>query len=353
MCPDPVRGRILMVEDDDDLRASISDVLVGAGFVVTEARHGAQALELLSAGPRPDAILLDLMMPVMNGWEFRVRQKRAPGLDATPVVVMTANSTAQAIAIDAARVLPKPFSSKELLAALDDVMEQVRQRGDPLGSLVRLAEGVSARVELPVLEIVASLRTLEELQWRLNAEPSLRQRVRQTILDGLGQAETLRRLIRDLRAFSRADDGARAAVDPRSVLESCITQVLSRTRSRVRIRAEHDDVPAVSANQGRLATLLAHVISNAVEAARTEVRSKITARGREVTIEIRDDGPGISPENARLAFEPFFSTKPPGTGSGLGLSIAHGIALSLGGRIALESVPERGTTVRITLPAQR
>jgi signal transduction histidine kinase len=341
-----------MVEDDDDLRASISDVLAGAGFVVSEARHGAQALELLSAGPRPDAILLDLMMPVMDGWEFRVRQKRAPELS-IPVVVMTANSTSQAIAIDADRVLPKPFTSTELLQALDDVLEQARRRGDPLGSLVRLADGVSTRVEPPTTEIVASLRALEELHWRLNAEPSLRQRIRQTILDGLSHAEALRRLIRDLRTFSRVDDGMRTPVDPRSVLEAAMTQVLARTRARVRIRAEHDDVPPVAANQGRLAILLSHVITNAVEAARSEVTTRIAAHGREVVIEISDDGAGLSPEHARRAFEPFFSTKPLGAGSGLGLSVAHGIARSLGGRIALDSTLGRGATVRISLPTQR
>jgi len=80
------------------------------------------------------------------------------------------------------------------------------------------------------------------------------------------------------------------------------------------------------------------------------VATSTDARGRAV-FEIRDTGAGIAPEIADRIFDPFFTTKPHGVGTGLGLSICRGIVLSLGGEIAVESQPGRGTTVRVALPA--
>lgn len=104
---------LLVVEDDAECRAALSDALSGEGYRLRFAANGAEALEVLEGGaPLPDAILLDLAMPAMNGWQFRDLQKRRPELAAIPVLVMTGSSP---LGIDAAKVLRKPFAVSELV----------------------------------------------------------------------------------------------------------------------------------------------------------------------------------------------------------------------------------------------
>ncbi len=88
--PSPAGKSILVVDDQDDGRASLAMLLELAGHAVRQARHGQEALDLLRAGPAPDLILLDLVMPVMNGWEFRRLQRQDPALAPIPVVVLSA-----------------------------------------------------------------------------------------------------------------------------------------------------------------------------------------------------------------------------------------------------------------------
>ena len=74
---------------------------------------------------------------------------------------------------------------------------------------------------------------------------------------------------------------------------------------------------------------------------------------RQVAVEISDTGCGISPEHLSRIFEPFFTTKPVGVGTGLGLSVCHGIVTSMGGSVALESPAEGGARFRVSLPLLR
>lgn len=106
--------RVLVVEDDDDIRSTLAELLESEGYEVASAANGRQGLDRAHAEP-PDVILLDLMMPVMNGWEFREEQKRDPSIAGVPVVVVSAVSRAS---IDASEVIAKPFSIAELLDAV-------------------------------------------------------------------------------------------------------------------------------------------------------------------------------------------------------------------------------------------
>src|SRR5688572_4438790 len=108
-CAAPPRRQVLLVEDDHDLGATIADALQDAGFDVLRASNGRAALEKLRDGADPDVILLDLMMPEMNGWQFRSAQKLEPRWGSTPVIVMSANDSAHARAIDADIHIWKPF----------------------------------------------------------------------------------------------------------------------------------------------------------------------------------------------------------------------------------------------------
>ena len=86
---------VLVVEDDDDTRDSLEELLGNEGYGVLAAANGAAALRLLRAAPRArkppcDLVILDLMMPVMNGWDFRARQRADPALAGIPVLLMSA-----------------------------------------------------------------------------------------------------------------------------------------------------------------------------------------------------------------------------------------------------------------------
>jgi len=107
--------RILVVEDDADLRESVAQSLIEEGYSVEVAGDGRAALAALGRGGA-DLVLLDLMMPVMSGWEFREKQRSTPAFAHIPVVVMSATSTLEAAAIEAADLLPKPLSLAELLS---------------------------------------------------------------------------------------------------------------------------------------------------------------------------------------------------------------------------------------------
>jgi CheY-like chemotaxis protein len=86
----PAERSILLVEDDQDVREAIQQALEFEGYQVRTARHGDEALQALRTGTRPALILLDLMMPVMDGWEFLKRRAEQPELTGTPVIVFSA-----------------------------------------------------------------------------------------------------------------------------------------------------------------------------------------------------------------------------------------------------------------------
>jgi len=109
------KNRVLIVEDDRDIRDELIAVLEENDYCVFVADHGQHALDVLRAGNRPDAIILDLMMPVMDGWEFREVQKRDPALARIPVIVTTATDHA----IDANALLRKPIDRDALLRVVE------------------------------------------------------------------------------------------------------------------------------------------------------------------------------------------------------------------------------------------
>ena len=114
-------GYILIVEDDDDIREALTQILQLEGYVVREAANGREALDISAQHPTPSLILLDLMMPVMDGWQFRTEQMKDPVLSKVPVVVISADASVheKVASFGAASVLPKPISLDRLLRAVE------------------------------------------------------------------------------------------------------------------------------------------------------------------------------------------------------------------------------------------
>jgi CheY-like chemotaxis protein len=111
---------VLIVEDDEDLRDMMAQMLSIEGFVAATVANGQEALAYLRTAPRPNIILLDLMMPVMDGWEFRRRQQADPDIADVPVVVLSALDPARAAVVDAAAFLKKPLDFDRLLQLVRD-----------------------------------------------------------------------------------------------------------------------------------------------------------------------------------------------------------------------------------------
>ena len=111
--------RVLVVEDDADLREMMAQLLVLEGFEADMAGDGAEALDKLrGTSAHPDVILLDMMMPRMDGWSFCREQAREPALAAIPVVVVTAAPREQVSSVAAAAVVSKPFDYQQLISTL-------------------------------------------------------------------------------------------------------------------------------------------------------------------------------------------------------------------------------------------
>jgi CheY-like chemotaxis protein len=110
---------ILVIDDDAGSREALAEVLADEGFAVATAADGAEGLTYLRQGYRPKVILLDLMMPGVDGWDFRAQQKRDPDLAAIPVIAISAAGKL----MDADHTLRKPIKIEMLLNLLRSVVE--------------------------------------------------------------------------------------------------------------------------------------------------------------------------------------------------------------------------------------
>jgi CheY-like chemotaxis protein len=115
--------RVLVVDDDFSIRESLQDVLGAEGYAVEVAENGSEALFRMRRRGRPDVVLLDLMMPVMNGWEFRAEQEKDPALLAIPVIVISADNNLS----EKARAFGGNYLSKPL--DIDDLLEEIGRLG--------------------------------------------------------------------------------------------------------------------------------------------------------------------------------------------------------------------------------
>jgi CheY-like chemotaxis protein len=116
----PIGHCILIVEDDVDMRESLGEILQCEGYRVAAAANGREALDHLRQAEAPCIILLDLMMPVMSGWEFRQEQRDDPRLAQIPVAVLTGvrNSVEQISTLGAVGYFQKPVDLPALLATV-------------------------------------------------------------------------------------------------------------------------------------------------------------------------------------------------------------------------------------------
>jgi CheY-like chemotaxis protein len=126
-----VRQELLVVEDDDELRELLAETLRGHGFSVVTVTNGREALDRLRSAALPAAVLLDLNMPIMNGWQFCAAKKADGALKMLPVIVLSAaakKDPASPYYLDVDEVIAKPIDIDELLVALERLIGGARAR---------------------------------------------------------------------------------------------------------------------------------------------------------------------------------------------------------------------------------
>jgi CheY-like chemotaxis protein len=126
-------SHLLIVEDDDDFREDLGALLAHKGYTVHTAANGAEALAHLRSSPAPCLIVLDLMMPVMNGWQFREHQLGDAQLAEIPVVVVSGVAE-DAAALQARQVLTKPVRFQQLLELIGTYCAPAGRLGDAGGA---------------------------------------------------------------------------------------------------------------------------------------------------------------------------------------------------------------------------
>ncbi|AKJ06684.1 Sensory box histidine kinase/response regulator [Archangium gephyra] len=230
---------------------------------------------------------------------------------------------------------------------------------DRLVTVGQLAAGVGHEINNPLAFILGNLSYAREELDRMQGAPSPLER--EELLAALSEAhegaERVKLLVQDLKMLARADDAVSGPVDLESVLRSASKMAAHEVRQRARVVMQTEGAPRAHGNAARLCQVFLNLIINAAHAIppgqvdQNEIR--LVARqapDARVLVEVSDTGSGIPAENLERIFRPFFTTKPAGVGSGLGLSVCQRIITMHGGDITVESQPGRGTTFRIALP---
>jgi CheY-like chemotaxis protein len=169
--------------------------------------------------------------------------------------------------------------------------------------------------------------------------------------------ERIGTVTRDLRSFSRPAESSLGPVDLRAVVLSVLKLVGKEVEARARLTLDLRETPPVSGNEGRLVQVVLNLVMNAMQAlpadgaAEHEIIVRTGRAGAEGVIEVSDTGPGVPAEDRERIFEPFFSTKEIGVGTGLGLFVCRNIVRGLSGEVTVSDRPGGGALFRVTLPA--
>ncbi len=353
--------RVLLIEDDPSIRTTLAEMLGDEGYVVTTATQGREALEMLRASAAPDAIVLDLMMPVMDGWEFRIEQRADPLLAGIPLLAMSADLSPKARAIAADAYVRKPIDFPELVRLIQDIVGRAtRQRlatADRMAALGTLASGIAHEINNPLTYVIANLQTLAD-RLPTSSDETIRD-LSEVVAEALEGADRIRKLVKEVQMVSPGQHAERLAnVALRDPLRAALALTENQIKHRARLVCALEPDVYVRGDHERIEQLFVNLLLNAAQAIpegqahENEIRVDVRAlpgQGSAI-VRIEDTGTGIPLNVQERIFQPFFTTKPIGQGTGLGLSICRGIVTALGGQISFQSRPSSGTTFRVVLP---
>jgi signal transduction histidine kinase len=268
-------------------------------------------------------------------------------VDRFQVSMLAANFVAICVATVVVTAHHRNALEADRLREQAEVQEQLMLK-DRLSALGMLAANIGHEVNNPLTLVSANLQILER---HMRAEDQEPLRSAQQGLDRIAG------ISRGLSTFARGDAGVATMVDVRRVLDAALSLADVQIRARARVVKSYEEVPAVLASPGRLEQVFLNLLINAAHAipegdpGAHEIRvcARTDPAGL-VEIAVSDTGTGIPAEVRDRIFDPFFSTRPVGEGTGLGLAVSRSIVTAYGGQIALDQASTSGTTFRITLP---
>ncbi|PYM21275.1 MAG: hypothetical protein DMD81_00005, partial [Candidatus Rokuibacteriota bacterium] len=373
-------ARILVVDDDPANVRLLERLLHGAGFPdVTGTTDARQALSRYRS-TRPDLVMLDLMMPHVDGLTVLAQLRAEIGDDDyVPIVILTADATLEAkrraLGAGATDFLTKPFEHFEILLRVRNLLSSrrlyleverhnrsleatVRERTERLlqsekvATMGSLLAGVAHELNNPLAALSGQAQLLRE-------EATDPQVVRRA--DKIFEAsDRCVRIVRNFLALARQQQPERGRVGLNEVVRGAV-ELLAYELKTDSVEVVLDlgtDLPVLWADQHQFHQVLVNLLANAHYAVRRHTsprRISVTTRyephRNRVRLEIVDSGPGMAPDVKEKVFQPFFTTKPVGEGTGLGLSLCRGMIDEHGGTIKLESEPGQGCRAVIELPA--
>ncbi len=396
----PPQQTVLVADDSPDMRTLLYELLRDE-YRVLLARDGQEGLDL-ARREHPDLILSDVMMPRMDGQEFCRQIKTDAECAHIPFVMLTAKAELamkiEGLNCGADDYLTKPFSDKELKARVrslirlrglhHDLTRQHREletayhelralqarlvQSEKMSSLGQLIAGLAHEINNSINAVYNGIKPLSSSTRRLEhaineaiASSSLPQTdaVKNEVQPLFQKISTLARVIEagasrtariigDLKTFSHPGNEDYSVFDLHEALDMCLNLLGGALRDRVEVHRQYGKVGRVFGPAGQLNQVFMNVLNNAQQAidGYGDIFIATSQQGDLVTVAIRDTGGGI-PESIKTKIcDPFFTTKDPGVGTGLGLSLSYSLLARLGGSIEFDSVVGRGTEFRITFP---
>jgi signal transduction histidine kinase len=262
-----------------------------------------------------------------------------------------------------------PAAGRRALVYVRDVTaardaELLRLQSEKLTSIGMLAAGVAHEINNPASFVLANLEsltgTLRSLEVGGGGDGTpceLMSEALTTVQESKDGMARIYRIVRDLQAFSRVDDGAGATTDVNAAVESALNMLRNELRHRAVVDRDLSAGQRVRGGAGRLAQVFLNLILNAAQALPegnvedNRLRVRTFDDGQAVVIEVEDNGPGIAAEIMPRIFDSFFTTKPAGVGTGLGLPISREIVRSLAGELTAQNLPCGGALFRVRVPA--
>jgi len=387
---------VLLVDDERDFADLLAERLQARGFQVQTAYDGEEALRL-AAEHELDVAVLDVNMPGLDGLGvLSALKKLKPQVEALMLTGQRDLATAvQGMKLGATDYLVKPVPIERLVEAIQRAQGRREERLEgqrmaetaKMAALGHMAEGVAHEINNPVNTMVSLAGWLEDLTLDLGdvlrpsspggAGASAAATPEGTLSEMQATARKIRehgQRVKEItakllclchQAEAQAPGalpearGHGAALNLKRLLEGLLEERKARAdeagvRFSPAIAPDLPDLalPPAGLPGADLGTALGNILDNALDAMPGGGQLWLIANavGHEVRIEVEDTGRGIQPAHLPRVFEPFFSTKDVGQGTGLGLSVSYGTVKALGGDIEISSQPGQGAKVLVTLP---